>query len=295
MKRSAGFTLIEMIVSMVILGIISAGVAIFMTGPINAYDAAKRRAQQTQTAQLAFSRVKRDLRFSLPNSVRVASSGSSQYLEFAGLSGGGRYREASGNGADPAPACPIDSPQEPDNGILDIGAPDTCFKTIGPVDISGISVGNWLVVNNMGDGYPGANFYESGALTGGNKAKITAVSSTATESRFAFESLAFPSGSPGKRFFTVAGPVSYVCDPVAREIRRYWGYAPQASQPTAGIGSLAGVQSAAVLKNVDSCQISYAPASVASRYGLVSILAKMSLPEGDTVSMLAQAHVSNTP
>lgn len=294
LARQGGFTLIEMVFVIVVTGILAAGFAGFVKASIEGYQAVRTRSELAQAAQLSMQRARRELRLALPNSVRATQLGSAYYLEFAPAPTGGRYRLQSATGADSAPACDLSVASIPDNGALSLGQPDLCFKTIGPFDASLASAGNWVVINNMGPGYAGADYYESGNATGGNKAKLTAAVSSLVEGKVDMEANAFPFDSPGHRFFIATGPVSYVCDPSAKEIRRYWGYQIQSSQPTAGLGSLAGVKSAPMLKNVASCSISYSPASVAARYGLVSVQANM-LAAGSNVILQLQAHVSNVP
>ncbi|MCO5098026.1 MAG: hypothetical protein M9884_11240 [Rhodocyclaceae bacterium] len=99
------------------------------------------------------------------------------------------------------------------------------------------AAGDFLVVYNLGPGFTGANAYASGGVTGGNKSRITAVAAGAgNEDRIDFQSLAFPLASPDRRFHVVAGPVTYICDPVAQTLTRQWGYAIGAAQATPPAG-----------------------------------------------------------
>src|SRR5476651_2446945 len=80
--RVMGFTLLEMIVVMVIMGIIGAMVAVFMAKPVASYVDSARRAELSDIADTALRRIVRDLRLALPNSVRVITVGGVTYLEF---------------------------------------------------------------------------------------------------------------------------------------------------------------------------------------------------------------------
>ena len=70
-----GFTLVEMIISIVITGIVVSMVAIFGRNQINAYIDVGNRAELSDAADTALRRIARDLQSALPNSVRNASAG----------------------------------------------------------------------------------------------------------------------------------------------------------------------------------------------------------------------------
>ena len=63
-----GFTLIEAIVSIVILGIIAGVAAVFIRAPIDAYVDTARRVALTEAADSAIRRMVRDIQTGLPNS-----------------------------------------------------------------------------------------------------------------------------------------------------------------------------------------------------------------------------------
>jgi hypothetical protein len=78
--------------SMVVLGILSAIVAVFIRAPILGYRDSVDRAEITDQADLALRRMARDIRLALPNSVRVNADGS--LLEFLQTRSGARYLAA---------------------------------------------------------------------------------------------------------------------------------------------------------------------------------------------------------
>src|SRR5436305_14924854 len=89
-----GFTLVELVAVMAITAIVGAIVATFVRIPLQQYVDAERRATIVDAADTAFTRIKRDLQRSLPNSVRVSDGGGTNvyYLEFLQTRTGGRYR-----------------------------------------------------------------------------------------------------------------------------------------------------------------------------------------------------------
>ncbi|MFZ4539715.1 PulJ/GspJ family protein [Propionivibrio sp.] len=90
-KSSAGFTLVEMIMVIVITGIIAGMIAVFINAPMEGYFSSVRRAALSEEADAALRFVARDLQSALPNSITCTSSGG---LQFLAIRSGGRFREA---------------------------------------------------------------------------------------------------------------------------------------------------------------------------------------------------------
>jgi MSHA biogenesis protein MshO len=257
----AGFTLIEMIIVIAITAIVGSMVALFLRAPLDSYIAQDRRARLADTADSALRRIARDIRLALPNSVRVTSAGS--VVEFLGTRSGGRYR-AQGDGS-------------PGNDHLDFtnAAGDTSFDVLGPP--IEMQAGERIAVYNLG--ITGADAWAGNTLavyTGGN----------ATVSNIAIAATQFPLASPGNRFQVVDGPVSYVYDPVARTLTRFWGYDPT-------VGVTAATPRALLADGATACNFTYQP-GVTERGGLVSMTLTLS-QAGETVSLYATTQVSNQP
>lgn len=300
--RYNGFSLVEAVVVIVITGIIVAAVALFIRAPVTGYVDTARRAELVDIADTALRRIGRDLHQALPNSVRVTNVGSVFFLEYLEARTGGRYRaDTSGNAT--APVCPNDDPRVTDNDILSFyqspgTGTDTCFKTLGNIpNLSQIANNSdFVVVFNLG--VPGANAYESPNT---NKSQITGTSTSGGEDRIIFNAQTFRLPSPGNRFHVITGPVSYVCDPAAGTLRRYSGYAIQATQPSnAAAAPLSTAPVNALLaSNVSGCTFRYDAFVVAQRNGLVSMSLSIaevnSQGQSETVSLYEAAHVSNVP
>lgn len=301
--RQTGFSLVEAVVVIAISGIIVAAVALFIRAPVTGYVDTALRAGLTDIADTALRRSGRDLRTSLPNSVRVTEfppASGNFYLEYLEVRTGGRYRADTSGGAT-APVCPSDDTRVTDNDILSFYASpsvltDTCFKTLGNIPNRAQIVNtDYVVVFNLG--IPGASAYESPNT---NKSLISGTSTSGNEDRIAFNAQTFRLESPGSRFHVISGPVSYVCtpdpvNPVNGQLRRYWGYAIAAAQPTPP----AGGSNAMLASHVSACSFTYNAAVVAQRDGLVtmslSVTEANSQGKNETVTLYGATHVSNVP
>ncbi|MCE2946772.1 MAG: type II secretion system GspH family protein [Betaproteobacteria bacterium] len=281
---SDGFTLVELVVAIVLLGIVALMVTTFATGAMQSYLDAERRAELVDGTETAMRRLQRDVRLALPNSVRVASDGSTVYLEFLPVVAGGRYR-AELAGRTPAGACGVGS-----NDPLAFGAADSSFSTLGPVaDLPNDGGTYYVVVYNLGAGFTAADAYASGAATGGNKARYSREATGACESVIAHERHTFTLASPSNRFHLVARPVTYACDLRSGQLLRYGGYDIEAMQPMPPRGT-----PALVLDGVTGCTITYDPDAVSQRIGVVSIALERSAG-GESVRLYQDVRVDNAP
>jgi len=78
--RSKGFTLIELIVAMVLLGILSVGVSSFIQFGSQIYADSTARDQILSSARFAIERLNREIRGSLPNSARITSNACLEFM-----------------------------------------------------------------------------------------------------------------------------------------------------------------------------------------------------------------------
>src|SRR5687768_10975121 len=74
-RRHGGFTLVEMIFVVVILGIITSIGSSFVVSAVDSYRTAQVRNQLVQRGRLTLEQMSRELRMAIPNSVRVSASG----------------------------------------------------------------------------------------------------------------------------------------------------------------------------------------------------------------------------
>ena len=268
-KQAQGFTLIELIIVIVVLGVISAVASVFIKPAIDAYVASIRRAELSDTADTATRRMARDVRTALPNSLR--SSSDHQCLEFIPTKTGARYRtapDAAGNG-----------------DALDFNVADASFDMLGnnlllPVN-QRIAVGDVVAVYNLGIG-------EADAYREDNTATVVSVSqglSEPAETRIAIAPKKFPLASASNRFQVIPGEekvVAYVCN--GGNLHRTSSIAFSSSCPVTG---------PILARQVSACNFDYSGPDL-QRNALVRIVLQLS-QANETVSLLHEIHVNNTP
>ncbi len=279
--RSAGFTLIEIVMVIVIIGIISGMVAVFVVKPVQGYIDAVHRAELTDSADVALRRLTRDVRLALPNSLRVMTSGGNHYIEFIMTSNGGRYRDTS----DGSTA----------GNFLSWSSANLTFDVLGPMPSNpALAVNDYIVVYNLGTGYAPADAYAAAdPCTNCNRAKVSGISANVvTLSTNPFASQSPPIPSPNARFQIVPGgtkAVTYVCPTTtAGNLSRYANYGFNAAQalPSGTPSTLAANA---------TCTVDYTPTAT-GRNGLLYIELKLTdSTSGESVTLFQQIHVDNAP
>jgi MSHA biogenesis protein MshO len=270
-----GFTLVELVMVIVILGIIGAMVSVFMKSPIDAYVASARRAALTDVADTTVRRMARDIHKALPNSIRLTGD---QCVEFIPTRTGGRYRadlDAAGLGD------PLDFiATAPADGSFDmLGANST-------LDDQAIKASDLIAVYNLG--IAGADAYNAD-----NTSVVSSVAavSLANETKINISPKQFPFASPTNRFHVIPGDekvVAYSCysDGSQTNLYRIANYAFSSSStcPASGGNLLA--------KNV-TCSFVYNASN--QRNALLQLTVKFTDSSGEAVNLYHEIHLDNTP
>lgn len=297
MRRQAGFTLIEMIISIVIIALLALVSAPMLRLPLSAWLDATRRAELTQSLDTVHSKLADDLRRALPNSVRVRTVGTRVFLETLEVRAWGRHRAAASGAGQVCPAtCTAGGLED----VLEAGCNETCFTSLGPLEgDTPVGGADWVVVNPLGPGVAGGDPYFGGnvAVAGGIKTRLTDVAAAPDGNRLRIGAHNFPGLSPNRRFYLVATPVTWDCNPATRTLTRRWGYPISAVQPVA---FAAATLSAPLANTVAACTIRYQAAGGLGRGGVVQLSLRLSQVAAGTAipevaDLVATLPVSEAP
>lgn len=288
---TAGFTLVEVIVVMVVAGVLAATLTVFLRPAIDGYITSRERAGLQAEAEITLATIVREVRRAVPNSIRTPGN---QCFELLPASGGGRYRSGPDTVNDSGANC---TPGANCSAWVDTGTLTTTFDVLS---LSGTpaAVGDSIVINNQN----GNDVYE-----GGNRSRVTAVQTPAAPfgvTRLTIEPLQVSPGYDGARYSVVPQDqqaVFYSCVGAdgtldARgegrgQLLRLSGYGYNPATPTT-CPSSGGV---VVASGVRSCNFVHDPNQGATQQsGFVWIELEIAR-HGETAHLGMGAHVPNAP
>jgi MSHA biogenesis protein MshO len=251
-RTEQGFTLFEMVIAIALTGIVAAVVAVFIPAPVKGYFDTIRRADMANAADSALGNISREIALALPGSVRITRSGDMSILEFIPATAIGVYLSP--------PVILLDS------AVLDVAGP--------PSDV-----------------HPGDRILMD--TTPLNAYKDTAprvIRSVAGKMLQISVSKPFTPLAGNPMVYIVGTPVSYVCNPAAKTIRRHWGYGFSAAQPT----TFANGSAALLAQYVSACLFDYAPESATSKIGLLKTSITLTQSTA-SVSIYQETQINNEP
>jgi MSHA biogenesis protein MshO len=282
MTRQRGFTLVELIVVMVVVGVI-AGVLVLQLRPaMQSYLAIRQRANLTNQADAALRRIIAEVHAAVPNSLRYTATAQGQCIEFVPTKDGGRFR------------TDIDTTNGTGTPLVP-GAATLSFDVL--TDLDGADTQNdFIVVGNVNrdDAYDPAKVGIVDRID-------TADPAVATKTITLKAATTFPAGYEGGRFLVVPQnerAVTYTCTKTGTDsagtgtgtIYRVTGYTPGAAPwPTCPTGP------AILVTKVSDCNIVYKENEGATQQsGYLQL--QLGLAEGGEAAKLTMgAHVENTP
>lgn len=266
-RRGSGFTLLEVVVVIVVLGILALGTTQFIVQGTRQYTVSAERTKLIAGGRVAVEKIVRRLRNALPNSVLV-SQPLGRCVEYIPVVAG-----ASSLGTIPQPAASL--------SVADFDLPGTApyFAAIYPIASAEIYIGT-----------PGA----SGVLAATDLAPGAGISSIALSNPGGYS---FTRASPTERVYVVQGPERF-CVTAAGTLDFYSGYAiPDYTSTTLGDTPVAAVAATAVLiaRDIDTAGsgFSYAAGSPV-RNAIVGVTINL-LKDNDPVRISHEVQIRNVP
>lgn len=319
-NRQHGFTLIELVITITLMGILAGAMSQFISGPILSYMAMSSNANNVELIRDAFYQVSREVRNAVPGSVRVSADGKT--LELLRIEQGLQYAM---NSSDTTENLSFDHIFSPTLG-------NAQFRVYGAIlpDIRA-NIGEYeLIVNHVGSytgddpdsPVVGQNAYATmapftidvddgagGTITrtvyghsryngtvgycdGASPGLCGVTSSIAGQDIITMTPVHnFPVDSPNHALYFVKTPVTYHCDLSQHKITKHWDYpiAPTMGTPPSG-------SEATLVNKVEGCRFAVVPQS--TEYPLSLVMMEITLKgglEGSQVTLQEMVHVRNEP
>lgn len=265
---SNGFTLIELIVTLAIIVVIALVLSQIAITPISSYNNINKRVEISNQISQTAQTIKRDIRNALPNSIRITQGVGTVFIEFIPIKNAGRYREfLTDTGA---------------GNFLDFSVPDSSFDILSPALTFDSS--DRIVIENLN--LPGFNVYN-----GDNSSLVVSPIGIPTQT-VNIQSKLFPTPSTSNIFYVVGTPVTYYCNTINGEFRKFTGYNIQNSQPNnISAAPLQTANNGLMGKNFTRCNFQYMEGSN-TRNGIFTIELENTL-NNESVSLFTQFSIQN--
>ena len=260
-RKCTGFSFVEMVVVIAVLGILAAGSVRFLHFAAEGYGSAGGRAELSNTASTAMARMAIELEDALPYSVRVSGA----CIEFVPVNAVTRY---------------LSLPLASTGTTVELVAPDTSGAMLASARlVVDAESSTKLYDETLGHVSPTTTFAAPDA--GG---VITATLSSA---------YAFASESPQRRVYVVSAPTSFCVD--GARLFRYTNYGWLAAQATAALLPATSPDRQLVADNIAAGSTPFAVlAPSLARNNIVAIT--LSLSNGhDLVALDTSVHMRHVP
>lgn len=293
MRRAGGFTLVELVITIALAGLVAVMISTLLARPMEGFVDQSRRAELVDLGASALNRMARDVRLAVPNSLRVSADG--RALELLLIHSAGRYR-----------------PNRNDSESLRFttAAANSCGSTTADASCNSVEIldpaldpngARWMVLYNVGAESGGSPVAGSNVWRPANPGVITPTGTTFTaasgaaagETRLVLGNLPaggfrFAFASPERRLYLAETVVGYRCQ--NGQLVRY-----SYNQLLAALPSTppAGSNPQPLVHSVDHCTFAYQPGTT-QRAGLLSLALGIA-QEGESLRLMQQVHVDNAP
>jgi MSHA biogenesis protein MshO len=275
-NKNKGFTLLELIIVIIILGVMSLGITSFISLSTQTYLNVSERDDLLSSARFAVERLNRELRNAIPNSIRTKQSTTKQCIEFIPIKASTIY---------------TDIPVVPDNKRADIDVVNFVNPQDDPFSSCSGTCTDYIVV------YPlkPSDVYNFNVNSGDGKVTQLKPFSGLTGDIWTVPieptgGMVFEQHSPTDRLYVFDSTVSYCVSNF--QLKRYQGsnFEPSQSLTPAGSESLMAEY---VEFDKDAPPFVYSPASL-QRNAVVQIKLNFNR-DGEVVAFENDVHIENIP
>ncbi|MCW8901622.1 MAG: prepilin-type N-terminal cleavage/methylation domain-containing protein [Gammaproteobacteria bacterium] len=288
-KQQKGFTLIESIITIIIIGIVASTVSLIIGNYLENYDATSRRTKMQTSAQLAIERISREVRNALPNSVCIPDDAGTNCIPttpatpitrtkvaFIKIIDAGYYQDTSG-----------DYPDNTSHRVLPVSpaAASDQFDIVSGTDLR-VQVDDHVAVYNINN---------SSIYTGNNLSKVTSVTPMNIDGvagddiiRLEINSKSFPLHSPQRRVHIIESNTTiFYLDGTDLKLGKSANFENVAFNPTVPASSYL------LLQNVTNLSFNF-DSGGPQRAGLLHIDLTVE-DQGEQIHIIHEAHVYNVP
>ena len=287
-KKQSGFTLVEIIIVIAIMGIIGGLSALIIGRSLDSYAALERREKLQTSVRLAVERISRELRQALPNSICVNNvgpciSGAGSRFYFVPIKSSGRYQDRPGVYTSP-PAIQRDRlPVSPHSGDrFDV-------LSTNPANPLSAAAGDSVVVYNINntDIYAGINNVRQAinAVVPKDINNTAITTDDITQIQFS-GNVSFANQSPIRRFQVIDKD---------HQVTLFYLNGSNLYRDTTlfSAPNTATASTHLLIQNVQACNFTFTPGAP-QRAGLLRIDITVA-QQGEQIRIIHDAHVYNTP
>lgn len=260
-----GFTLVELILVMVILGIFAVATSQFIRSSALLVADSSARTAIVNDARFIFERLTRELRSAVPGSIRISCEGNAcsnqQCLEYVAIKAATSYLDSAPGTNQTNPTLTVLPPSQT------------------------VAVNDQLLV------YPTSSSDVYGTSSSKRRTITNITIATGTEQWQLSAGVSHQ--SPGKRIYVLSVPTSFCFS--NGELRLVTGYGLTSSQSTIGAGLSSGsLLQAGVQLDWSDAPFSYAPASL-TRTAVVNLKLALQASNQEVVEFNHEIHIPNVP